>query len=265
MIASLYQYRKFIIRSARNELRDRYAGSGIGIFWNVILPLIQIAIYTIVFSTLIGPHVSSTGSAAGNKYAFVLYLCAGMLPWIAFSECIGRGTQSLVRNARYLQKMALPEAIFVAQSTVEGILTAAISLTLFMIIGWLLGLPVGWSYLLLPVLLLLFQALAFGITLILAPLNAFFRDIGQMVPLLLQIWMWSTPIVYSEKLLSPAAQEVMHWNPSYRFINAFRDIFLQDQIPDPVTWAIMLSWIVVSIALGYFVLTKLRPEIRDVL
>jgi ABC-type polysaccharide/polyol phosphate export permease len=264
MIASLYQYRRFILQSARNELRDRYAGSGIGIFWNVILPLVQIAIYAIVFSTLMGPHVSSAGTAA-DKYAFVLYLCAGILPWIAFTECIGRGTQSLVRNARYLQKMALPEAIFVAQSTVEGIFTAGISLTLFVTIGWLLGLPVGWSYLLLPVLLLLFQALAFGITLILAPLNAFFRDIGQMVPLLLQIWMWLTPIVYSEKLLSPPAQQVMRWNPSYRFINAFRDIFLQNQIPDAVTWAIMLGWIVVSIGLGYFVLTKLRPEIRDVL
>src|SRR5690349_14545773 len=146
MIEPIYKYRRFIVRSARNELRDRYAGSGIGIFWNVILPLVQIAIYAIVFSTLMGPRVSATGSAA-NKYAFVLYLCAGILPWIAFSECIGRGTQSLVRNARYLQKMALPEAIFVAQSTVEGIFTAAISLTLFVSIGWLLGLPVGWSYL----------------------------------------------------------------------------------------------------------------------
>jgi lipopolysaccharide transport system permease protein len=264
MFGSLYRYRGFIVRSAWNELRNRYAGSGIGFFWNIVIPLVQIAIYAIVFSTLLGPRVTAAG-VAPNKFAFVLYLCTGMLPWLAFVECISRGTQSLVRNANYLQKMALPEIIFIAQAAVLGFLTSAISLAIFFVIGWPLGLVVGWSYLLLPVVLILFQALGFGIGLTLATLNALFRDIGQVISLLLQMWMWVTPVVYSEKILSLTAQTLIHWNPAYAFISSFRDIFLLNQIPSLLTWGMMLGWVVVSVTLGYFVLSKLRHEVRDVL
>src|SRR3569832_676594 len=97
MIESLYKYRRFILRSAWNEMRHRYAGSGIGIFWNILMPLIQIAIYTFIFSTIMGPRVAASGSAPPNRFAFMLYLCAGNQPWLAFTECIGRGTHALVR------------------------------------------------------------------------------------------------------------------------------------------------------------------------
>jgi lipopolysaccharide transport system permease protein len=265
MIAAIYSYRKFITRSAWNELRDRYAGSSIGIFWNIVIPLTQIAIYAFVFSTLLGPRVATGANATSNRYAFVLYLCAGILPWIAFSESIARGTQALVRNANYLQKMALPETIFIAQSAVLGLFIAAISLVLFLIVGWPLGLPVSWSYLLLPIVLVLFQGLGFGICLTLAILNAFFRDIGQAIGLILQMWMWLTPVVYSEEILSPTGQMLIHWNPAYGFIIAFRDILLSDRIPALNIWLMMLGWVLVTVVLGSLVLSKLRLEVRDVL
>jgi lipopolysaccharide transport system permease protein len=265
MIASLYQYRKFIVRSAWNELRDRYAGSGMGMFWNVLMPLAQIAIYTFIFSALMNMRVAASGTTSTSQYTFVLYLCAGMLPWLAFSDCIARGTHSLVRNANYLRKMALPEAIFIAQSALVGLLTSAISLGLFFAIGGPLGLMIGWSYLLLPVVLVLFQGLGFGISLILGTLNVLFRDIGQAIGLLLQMWMWLTPIVYSETILPPVGRTLVLWNPAYGFITAFRDIFLHNQAPSLATWGMMLGWTLVSIALGSLVLSRLRLEVRDVL
>lgn len=263
MIAALYQYRKFIVRSAWNELRHRYAGSGIGIFWNVLIPLIQIAIYVVIFSAIMGARVQ--GQAAAQPFAFTLFLCTGMLPWISFADAIARGTQSLVQNAGYLQKMALPEAIFIAQSAVVGFASAAISLGLLMFAGIFLGLPIGWSYLLVPVVLLMFQLLSFGLALLLAPLNVLFRDVGQVIFLLLPMWMWLTPIVYTENILSPAARTLIHWNPAYGFITAFREIFLQNRAPALPIWGMMLGWMLASIVLGYVALSKLRIEVRDTL
>ena len=265
MIASLYRYRSFIMRSAWTELRDRYAGSGIGVFWNILVPLIQIAIYIFIFSAILGARAVAGGSSLPPRFAFVLFLCTGMLPWLSFADSISRGTQSLVRNASYLQKMALPEAIFIAQSALVGCMTAGISLALLFVVGLPMGLPIGWSYLLIPVVLLLFQALGFGLSLTLASLNVLFRDIGQAIVLLLPMWMWMTPIIYSETTLPPIGQALMHWNPVYGFITAFRDIFLKNQVPGPATWGMMLGWAAASIALGYLVLSKLRFEIRDVL
>jgi lipopolysaccharide transport system permease protein len=265
MIRSLYSYRRFIARSAWNEMRDRYAGSGLGVFWNILVPLIQISIYVFVFSAIMGARVAANGQAAPPRFAFVLFLCAGMLPWLAFADSVSRGTQALVRNASYLQKMALPEVIFVAQSSVVGFLTAAISLVLFFVAGIPMGLPVGWSYLLVPIVLLLFQLLGFGFSLLLSSLNVLFRDIGQAMILLLPMWMWLTPIVYAETILPPVARTLIHWNPAYGFITAFRDIFLKNQAPALATWGMMVGWAVASILLGYLVLAKLRVEIRDVL
>ena len=93
MIAAIYQYRRFIVRSAWNEMRDRYAGSGIGVFWNILVPLIQIAIYVFIFSAIMGARIAAAGQAAPPRFAFVLFLCAGMLPWLAFADAISRGTQ----------------------------------------------------------------------------------------------------------------------------------------------------------------------------
>ncbi len=265
MIASLYRYRKFIARSAWNEMRDRYAGSGIGVFWNILVPLIQIAIYVFIFSAIMGARIAAGGQAAPPRFAFVLFLCTGMLPWLAFADSIGRGTQSLVRNASYLQKMALPETIFVAQSSLVGLLSAAISLGLFFLAGIPMGLPIGWAYLLVPVVLLLFQLLGFGFSLLFSSLNVLFRDIGQAITLLLPMWMWLTPIVYAETILPPFGRALIHWNPAYGFITAFRDIFLKNQVPALATWGMMFGWVIASILLGYAVLSKLRVEIRDVL
>jgi len=265
MMAALYRYRTFIARSAWNELRDRYAGSGIGVFWNILVPLIQIAIYVFIFSAIMGARVAANGQGAPKPFAFVLFLCSGMLPWRAFAEAMSRGTLSLVRNASYLKKMALPEVIFIAQSALVGFLSAAISLGLFFLAGIPMGLPVGWSYLLVPVVLLLFQALSFGFSLSLASLNVLFHDVGQAVGLLMPMWMWLTPIVYAETILPPAARALIHWNPAYGFITAFRDIFLNNRVPAPATWGMMIGWVITSIILGYVVLSKLRVEIRDIL
>src|SRR5262245_62096346 len=92
MILNLWRYRWFIARKALSDVRHRYAGSAMGVAWNVVNPLAQILIYALVFSHLMAPRVPGTGSGA----AFALYLCAGLLPWAAFSECVLRGANSFI-------------------------------------------------------------------------------------------------------------------------------------------------------------------------
>ena len=83
------------------DLRHRYTGTGLGIFWNVLNPLMQIAIYAVVFTQIMRPQMPGSAS----PYQFVIYLCAGLLPWMAFAECVTRGTNSFVENATYLKKL----------------------------------------------------------------------------------------------------------------------------------------------------------------
>ncbi|MGO4816452.1 ABC transporter permease, partial [Cupriavidus sp. 2MCAB6] len=124
----------------------RYAGTSIGIVWHVIQPLSTIALFSFIFA---GLFPSRPGTGAGVNPA--LYITAGMLPWLAFSDCINRCVTSLVDNAHYLRKLALPEIVFVARTATTAAMMMLISLGLIAVTAILFGILPHWSWLTVPV------------------------------------------------------------------------------------------------------------------
>ena len=261
MIISIWNYRDFIWRSAWRDLRHRYAGSSMGFLWNVINPLFQIVLYTLVFSQLMVIKIANMPSGFG----FAIYLCAGLIPWIGFSETVSRCTNSFVDNAHYLRKLAIPEQVFVAQNAGSTFLSLVIGMTLLMGICGLLGHYPAWSWLCLPVVLILLQGFGFGLGLFLGVLNTFFRDISQVIGLFLQLWFWATPIVYTEDILPSWIMKLLPLNPAYPFIHALHVVIVDKTWPPAMAWTSMLFLAFGLPLLGYLVLRKLRPELRDVL
>ncbi len=261
MFTALWKHRNFIYNNAINDLRQRYAGSMFGMLWNVFNPLAQILVYTFVFSQVMAARLPELNS----NYAFAIYLCAGLLPWISFSETILRGSSSLLENSTYLKKLPIPEQIFVAQTTVSSTLSLGISMVLLFIINFLIGGQFGYGWLSLPLVLLLFQGLAFGIALTMSCLIVFFRDIGQLLGIIMQIWMWMTPIVYVKEILPTSFQKLMVFNPIYPYIEALHDVIVFGKLPEAEIWLYMVMITFVFLIIGTLTINKLRKEIRDVL
>lgn len=261
MIGGLVQYRSFIWRHARADLRHRYAGTGMGVAWNVIHPLAVIAVYSIVF-TRIFPKPLSEGS---GKLPYTFYLCAGFFPWLAFSDCVTRGCNSFLANATYLKKLPIPEQVFVAQNAAASTLSLTINLVLLLAMAFVLGWPPGWTWLLLPVPIVLLQTLGFGVGLFLGTLNVFFRDIAEWVGIALQLIFWTVPIVYTIDSPPHWAAIALKWHPLMPPLAAIRDLFLRRTLPPNSYWIGMIAWPMVVSLLAYLVLRKLRPEIRDVI
>jgi lipopolysaccharide transport system permease protein len=261
MIRVLYHYRKYIVQNAWNDLRHRYAGSGMGVIWNVITPLAQILVFTIIFTKIMMIRLPDFTS----EFVFPLYLCSGFLPWIAFSECVFRGASSFLENATYLKKMPIPEQVFVAQAATSATIGLFISLGLLFTLAVIMRHLPSWLWLILPLIAILFQGFGFGLGLLLSSVNVFFRDIGQILGIILQIWMWMTPIVYPENILPEGLRIYIKINPAYPFIHSIRDVFLYGRLPEVWMWWVMVGWAFGVPALGYLLLRKLRPEIRDVL
>src|SRR5262245_23102730 len=155
-----------------------------GVAWNVLNPLAQILIYSLVFSSLMAHRVPGAGSGAG----FALYLCAGLLPWAAFSDCVLRGANAFIENAAYLKKLPIPEQVFVAQNAAAATLFLGISMTLLALITVVMGGGLSPAWLGVPAVLVLFQGFGFGLGLVFSPLNVFLRDIGQVLAIALQLW-----------------------------------------------------------------------------
>jgi ABC-type polysaccharide/polyol phosphate export permease len=263
MSSALLSHRRYIWQGAVAELRHRYAGTGLGVVWNVLHPLALIAVYSVVFTTLMKGKVP--GHADNERYAYVLYLCSGLLPWLALAECLTRGCNALAENATYLRKLPIPEQVFVAKSAVAATLGLAISFGLLLLIAPLLGLAPGKTWLLLPVPLLLLMAMGYAVALLCATLNVFFRDVGQLLTVALQVVLWTVPIVYAKATLPDWAERLLTWHPLYPPLVAVRELLLNQSLPPAEVWAGMVLWPACFLALAQLAFTKLRPEIRDVL
>ncbi len=111
----------------------------------------------------------------------------------------------------------------------------------------------------------LFQSLGFGLGLMLGALNVFFRDIGQGLGIVLQMWMWSTPIVYVKEILPDVFQELLVFNPAFPFIDSLQGIVVGGLWPARWHWVLMTFWALTAPLAGYMILRKLKPEIRDVI
>jgi ABC-type polysaccharide/polyol phosphate export permease len=201
----------------------------------------------------------------GSKASFTLYLCAGLLPWAAFSDCVLRGANAFIENAHYLKKLPIPEQVFVAKNAAAATLFLGISMTLLGLATVAVGGPLPLPWLGVPVALLLFQGFGFGLGLFFGTLNVFVRDIGHALLIALQLWMWVTPIVYVETILPARAQKLLAYNPTYPFIDAMHRMIVGGEWPGTLQWTTMVFWACVAPVAGYLVLRRLRPELRDAL
>jgi lipopolysaccharide transport system permease protein len=260
LFTDLWTYRGYILTGAIRDLKQRYAGSGMGILWHVVTPMTQIVVYFVVFSRFLGAREGTY-----SPQAYAVFLCAGILPWFVFAECITRGTTALLANEGYLKKLAIPEAVFVAQTVTTSGLTLALYALALMLIALGTGIPVRAAWILIPVVLLLFLGLCFGLALILATVTVFFRDVTQIMSIVLQVWFWLTPVVYSETSLGPRLTEVMRWNPPTAYILAVRRLLIDGVLPAAADWMWMAGLAILFTALGASLLQRLSSELRDAL
>lgn len=261
----LLAHRRYVWAGALAELRHRYAGTGLGVVWNVLHPLALIAVYSVVFTALMRGRVP--GAAAGNPFGYVLYLCSGLLPWLALAECVTRGCNAFNENATYLRKLPIPEQVFVAKSAAAAALGLLISFSLLLLLSPLLGLKPGVTWLLLPVPLLALMVMGYGLALLSATLNVFFRDVAQLLTVALQVVLWTAPIVYvaDGRVLPGWFVRLLPFHPLYPPLAAVRDLFMNHSVPPPAVWAGMALWTVAILLVARLAFARLRPEIRDVL
>lgn len=267
MILGLYRYRSFIWTNALAELRHRYAGTNLGVVWNVLHPLALIAVYAVVFTQVFstGGRLPVAVPGVGENLTFLLYLTSALLPWLAFAECVQRGCNAFSDNATYLKKLPIPEQVFVAQTAASATLGLIISFSLLLAISLLVGLKPSVQWLLLPLPLLALQVLGFGLGLLCGTLNVFFRDIGQLLAVVLQLALWTVPVVYPKEILPGWAQAAMPWHPLYPPLEGIRDLFLFRQMPSTATWAGMAAWPLLTCGVAWLAFRSLRTEIRDLL
>lgn len=259
-LAPLIAYRRYIVHAAWSEFRHHYAGTQFGVFWHIIHPALSLIVYAAIFTFVVADRRWFDSPAL-----FVLSLCAGILTWMSFSETLLQGSDAFLRNVVYLRRLPFPGEVFVAKSIVSSSIGSILSVAFLAALSLALGQSPTWSWLSVLPIVLLFQGLAFGMALILAPLRVVFRDLGELLRAIVQLWMWTLPIAYPVTLVPESIRPWLAFNPPFTFIEAVRDALLRGSVPQPAQWLVMFAWVVCFVVLGSIVLTRCRSLVKDCL
>jgi lipopolysaccharide transport system permease protein len=260
MLRNFLRHRDLLWQMVGNDLRGRYIGSALGVFWSVVHPLVQISIYMLVFSKVMNARLGDLPS----PYAFSIYLCAGMLPWITSAELITRCTGLFWEHAHLVKKIAFPKLLLYAYVTVAAVTNLAVMVVLFLGFLWLVdALPPFMSLLIWIPLLLLQVGFCLGIGFVTSVLNVFFRDIAQITGVLVQLWFWLTPIVYVPTILPPWAMELQRYNVLAHFIAAHQRLLMSGEFPDATKWGVLVTSAVCTLGIGIGCFLGLRRHVPD--
>lgn len=244
---------------AKRDIRARFMGSVGGVTWNVLQPLVLIAVFTLLFNYVLGMK-----NFTGGK-GYIFYLVAGLLPWNALQEAFMRSTNVFIENSRLILKTPFPIEVLVGEVIIASILNLSVGLTVFIIFLPLLGVPYHLFIFLLPIALLLEAFLITGPSLILASLTPFWRDIHPITSLVLLIGFWATPIVYKPEMLPPQTAIMLKLNAFHHLANFFRASLSGEDFPSLDEMAIL---ILVSLAMsiaGVWIFSRTRKKIPELL
>lgn len=210
----LWRHREFLLELIVRDLRVRYKQTLVGVAWVVIRPLVTLLIFSFVFGTL--------ASLTSNGLPYPLLVFAGMLPWTLFSNTVIEVSNSILGNSSIVGKIYFPRLLIPCAAVGNNLVDYVISCVLFILFAIISGVFTSWGLLLLPVLTLWTTLLAFGFGLWGAALNVRYRDFRHLIPFLLQIGIYISPVGYSATLVPERFKVLYSLNPLVGIIDMFR-------------------------------------------
>lgn len=254
-ILEVWRYREMLVTLALREIAIRYKQTSIGVLWVLIQPIVTSAIFTFIFSYL--------ARIPSEHVPYPVFVFSGLLLWQYFSRVLSDGSTSLVSNAGIITKIYFPRLLI----PLIGVAAAAIDFLLAMLVlmGLMLlfGVAIPWTVLLIPLILLMTASLGYALALILAPINAIYRDVGFILPFAMQIAMYLSPIIYPVSFVPERLQWLYDFNPIATLLSAMRWAVIGADPPSLLGLTFYGAVTVVCLAVGLTVFRRLESTLVD--
>lgn len=214
-IKEIYAYRDMIFNLVRRELRGRYKGSVLGFLWTYINPLCQVIVYSIVFRVIFRVNIEK----------FYLYLIIGMMPWTFFSSSVQGGSTCIRAQSDMIKKIYFPREVipisYVTSTFVNMLLSFIIVFLAVLVSGFGINFKVIWY---LPLIMIIQYIFVLGLALIVSSITVYFRDLEQIVGVLLMAWIYVTPIMYNVEYVPEAYRKYIVLNPMTPIVEIYHQV-----------------------------------------
>ncbi|HJU69157.1 MAG TPA: ABC transporter permease [Gemmatimonadaceae bacterium] len=254
--SDIVAYRGALYSLALRNIRSRYKQAVLGIAWAVLQPLLQVAVFTVVFSRIAG--------ADPGGIPYPVFALAGLIPWNVLSKIITDGSTSLAVNQHIITKLFFPRIYLVISAGTSALVDAIVGVVLLGGLMALYGIAPAKTVLLALPALGAVMLLGFGLSALLAAVNARWRDVQHTIPFLLQIGLLATPIVYPPAVVSGRWQWLLALNPVTAIVAAFRSAVLGLPLPPEKMMVSSLAVSLGAVIVGLWYFTRAERTIVDV-
>ena len=258
-LLELWLRRRLLWQMTLRDIRAKYAGSLMGVFWTVVNPLLLLAVFTFIFAVVFKARFGNEPGLAPSA----LYILCGILPWLAFSDGVARSATVILENKNLVTRARFPLSVlpaFPALSALSGQLIGAA--VLVAAAGLRLHAP-GPSIILLPLLVFLQFLFTVGVALALSALAIYVRDLAHVLPVLLLVWMYATPFFYPAALVPEKFSWVFMANPLAWLVGCYRAVLLEGAWPEPMAVLAIVAFALAAALIGAAVFQRLAPGIAD--
>jgi len=221
-LKEIFSYREMVYSLVRQDLRGRYKGSVLGFLWTFLNPLLQLIVYTFVFSAIMQQNIED----------FYLFLFVAFVPWLFFSTSVSGGARAVINRQDLVKKIYFPRQILPLAFVTSNFINMLLSLVVVFLALVVSGRGIAWEklFFLIPTMLVEY-VFALGITMLTSALNVFFRDLEYILGIVTMAWMYLTPIMYPETIVPERYVTLFNLNPITPIIRSYRSILYYKETP----------------------------------
>lgn len=250
---NLYKYRELLKTNVQKEIRGKYKNSFLGVLWSFLNPLLQIAVYALVFPLIL----------RNTQENYVIFLCCGLIPWTFFATTISRSAFTMVENGNIIKKVYFPREILpisVVTSETVNFLISTIIIIGFVVFG---GLGICKYIIFYPIVLIAQYLLLIAISLIVSSISIYIRDLQHLIGVILQLLFYAAPIVYAPESIPAEFKWILNYNPMTYIINGYRSIFYSQSMVELKPLFILIGCSIVGCIVGYIIFNKLQKGFAE--
>lgn len=254
-LKEIISYREMIHMMVKKNLRGRYKRSFLGFAWTFVNPLLQLGVYTIVFSIILKSNIEN----------FSLYLFVGLIPWIGLSSSVLEGAVCIISEKHLVTKIYFPREVLPIITTLTNFINMGLCMIVVIIACFIFnGLNFYLLIYLIPVILIEF-IFALGISFIVSALTVYFMDLQHIISVVLMGWQFLTPIMYPVEYVPESLRTIFYLNPMTSIIVAYRNILYDKVAPQLSTLSIALLLGLGMLMIGFLIFNKLQKRFAEVL
>ena len=250
---NIYEYRELLKTNVKKEIRGKYKKSFFGIIWSFLNPLLQLAVYAIIFPIILKVQQEN----------YVIFVCSALIPWTFFTTVVAQSSGIIIGNANIIKKVYFPREILPISVTTSAAINFLISTIIILAFVLFSGLGITWHIVFYPMVLLVQYILSLGISFILSSVTVYFRDLEHFVGIAIMLLFYATPIVYSIKTIESGYATILKLNPMAHIVEAYRSIFYYQDIPNLKYLGILFVISTVLCVIGYCIFKKLEKRFAE--